>query len=321
MRQQNILQIPLTTLYTRRTIVLLRIFIIKMLNTENENSVTLLQPGKGKSVNALKATTERKSLHTLQPRADLTGLCRHGDLGSPKKAKAKKFAPSKKSVKVFEDSGADKRTARLTPDDSLDGSTCGCQCHKKAKREAAEEDAMCNVEDWQQLAEARREALNESLIENAELHDKIQELENENAQLTKLADQAEFFAETLKGLGVLNENEETDGDEVAEDEQQEGDDYVDSESEREEEGEAEDNKVVAVDPNEEEDGETERENIAEEEEEADRQPKGENESSPRASGDEYDTDYTSSYPDTVSTPSPVSSSTDSEALCGYDSDC
>ncbi|KAL3868770.1 hypothetical protein ACJMK2_041533 [Sinanodonta woodiana] len=60
---------------------------------------------------------------------------------------------------------------------------------------------------WQQLAEERRVALNDSLKENEELIKEIDELKEENAKLSKLASQAEYFADILKT--VMGDDEDS----------------------------------------------------------------------------------------------------------------
>ncbi|KAK3577582.1 hypothetical protein CHS0354_026550 [Potamilus streckersoni] len=67
---------------------------------------------------------------------------------------------------------------------------------------------------WQQLAEERRVALNDSLKENEQLIKEIDELKEENAKLSKLASQAEYFADILKTVMGDDEDSSQKGNEV-----------------------------------------------------------------------------------------------------------
>lgn len=64
---------------------------------------------------------------------------------------------------------------------------------------------------WKQLAEERRLALNDSLHENESLHKEVNELKEENAKLSQLASQAEYFATVIKDI-MGDENEEKSND-------------------------------------------------------------------------------------------------------------
>lgn len=63
---------------------------------------------------------------------------------------------------------------------------------------------------WKELAEERRKALNESLHENEQLHKEVSELKEENEKLSKVAGQAEYFANVLKDVLGADDDEEED---------------------------------------------------------------------------------------------------------------
>lgn len=64
---------------------------------------------------------------------------------------------------------------------------------------------------WKELAEERRKALNESLHENEQLHKELLELKEENEKLSKVASQAEYFANVLKEvLGAEEDKDDLD---------------------------------------------------------------------------------------------------------------
>ncbi|CAC5373793.1 GMNN [Mytilus coruscus] len=65
---------------------------------------------------------------------------------------------------------------------------------------------------WKELAEERRKALNESLHENEQLHKEVSELKDENDKLSKVASQAEYFANVLKEVLGAEEEDKDDQD-------------------------------------------------------------------------------------------------------------
>lgn len=82
---------------------------------------------------------------------------------------------------------------------------CECACHTTEEDAWAEKEAYrLMVQDeipadyWKDLAEARRAALEEALIENKELHEKLSQLEMEKDALSELASHADYFASVLK---------------------------------------------------------------------------------------------------------------------------
>ncbi|XP_052085609.1 geminin-like [Mytilus californianus] len=65
---------------------------------------------------------------------------------------------------------------------------------------------------WKELAEERRKALDESLHENEQLHKEVSELKDENDKLSKVASQAEYFANVLKEVLGAEEEDKDDQD-------------------------------------------------------------------------------------------------------------
>ncbi|XP_076102789.1 uncharacterized protein LOC143071956 [Mytilus galloprovincialis] len=65
---------------------------------------------------------------------------------------------------------------------------------------------------WKDLAEERRKALDESLHENEQLHKEVSELKDENDKLSKVASQAEYFANVLKEVLGADEEDKDDQD-------------------------------------------------------------------------------------------------------------
>ncbi|XP_063440595.1 geminin-like [Mytilus trossulus] len=63
---------------------------------------------------------------------------------------------------------------------------------------------------WKDLAEERRKALDESLHENEQLHKEVTELKDENDKLSKVASQAEYFANVLKEVLGADEEDKDD---------------------------------------------------------------------------------------------------------------
>ncbi|XP_033645440.1 geminin-like [Asterias rubens] len=66
---------------------------------------------------------------------------------------------------------------------------------------------------WKDIAEERRVALEDTLVENQQLHETIGELRTENGRLQEMADQAEYLANVLQNV---IDGKEMDADEEAE---------------------------------------------------------------------------------------------------------
>ncbi|ELU13276.1 hypothetical protein CAPTEDRAFT_146297 [Capitella teleta] len=81
---------------------------------------------------------------------------------------------------------------------------CWCPCHHEEQRTAEQEAYELMVQEeitpeyWKLLAEQRREALDETLEENSQLHDEVEKLREENKSLSEMAQNAEYFASILK---------------------------------------------------------------------------------------------------------------------------
>ena len=143
------------------------------------------------------------------------GLTRDTPLSS--KQKVKRINTAEK-VSIYQDPPlaasspvAQKKSSSSSQTDSDD---CWCKCHAEEPQHnlSPEEEAellMVNEEVpenyWKELAEQRREALNETLEENEQLHKSIAELKEENK---RLSEQGDTLAKFL--LEVADEQEEKD---------------------------------------------------------------------------------------------------------------
>ncbi|XP_069126982.1 geminin-like [Argopecten irradians] len=157
-------------------------------------------------LNRLAPTDVRKTLQTLQ----YSAVKDRKNLGKDALLNAQKEKCGKDSIQIYVDPE--------TPD-SKDKTfdEKGVQTEKKSLSEEGVDqeayDLMVNEEIpenyWRDLAERRREALDESLTENEQLHSEIEELRNENQKLEKMANQAEYFAGVIKELvGVVDDSED-----------------------------------------------------------------------------------------------------------------
>ncbi|KAK2164525.1 hypothetical protein LSH36_62g01066 [Paralvinella palmiformis] len=162
---------------------------------------------------------ERKTLRTLQLCADDFCLTRSGEQSKNKAGKddaLPKIISSKKQIAVFEDPVPDReiKTSKL-PDGTevLSSQTeCTCRCHEKTEEERLYElmTAEPTLQEWKKLAEERRQALEETLVENRQLHFEIVELKNEikslNNKVSNLKEERDYFASVLQN--ALNDDED-----------------------------------------------------------------------------------------------------------------
>ncbi|XP_067679533.1 geminin-like [Haliotis asinina] len=162
--------------------------------------------------------TQRKTLQTLQLSAlgekNLSGkgICRT-DNGKNKK----RIKPSNERVKVFEDENPPPATAPLITQATQ---TETDEDHTNNKDELdnladADQDALElmsgeNVPEnyWRLLAEERRNALNDTLEENEQLHKEVDSLREENEKLSELASKAEYLSSVLQS--VISDEEDND---------------------------------------------------------------------------------------------------------------
>ncbi|XP_060073405.1 uncharacterized protein LOC132553194 [Ylistrum balloti] len=170
-------------------------------------------------LNRLAPLDGRKTLQTLQ----YSAVKDRKNLGKDALLNAQKEKCGKDTIQIYVDP-----ETPATKDKTYDDK--GVQTEKKSKlvddidQEAY--DLMVNEEIpenyWRDLAERRREALDESLNENEQLHSEIEELRNENEKLTKMASQAEYFADVIQELvGVSEEKETKESEEKSEDHEEE----------------------------------------------------------------------------------------------------
>lgn len=161
------------------------------------------------NVKVLKGTNhkkvERKTLQVLQQTPD-NRLTRKGEGLLAKSTKVSKIGFS-----VFKDCSTPKTVAKK---ECIHASTqtesegcCACACHIDPVEESAEDEAYRLMgqaeipEDyWKEIAETRRQALDDSLLENELLNSEVTELKEDNKRLSELAANAEYFANILKEL-------------------------------------------------------------------------------------------------------------------------
>jgi len=220
----------------------------KMSNTENMPPTATINLAKDslKTGVQVKATIKskqvldsgRKKLQTLQPSSKNQTLLVGAD-GQLRMSGSKKD----KEFKVFADP-----TASSTPEKKCDGASLtdsaiqAVPVVSEGSSQVEEEDTavaraqaeMYGEEElgtdyWRDLAEKRREALEQSLIENEELHTSLTMVEEEKGlvekerdSLKEMADQAEELAKIVKGL-VSEVDSEGESDATKEDEEEGGD--------------------------------------------------------------------------------------------------
>ncbi|XP_033738670.1 geminin-like [Pecten maximus] len=172
-------------------------------------------------LNRLAPSDGRKTLQTLQ----YSAVKDRKNLGKDALLNAQKEKCGKDSIQIYVDPETPDVKSK-TFDDK------GVQTDKKSISEDDIDqeayDLMVNEEIpenyWRDLAERRREALDESLNENEQLHGEIDELRNENQKLEKMASQAEYFAGVIQELvGVGEETEAEDSEDKSEDQEEERD--------------------------------------------------------------------------------------------------
>ncbi|XP_071835498.1 uncharacterized protein [Apostichopus japonicus] len=175
--------------------------------------------------------SQRKSLQQLQPSAGddskLVGKDgfvrsvnqkprtpkrkRDGDGEKPAKRHAKFIAKPSKKFSVYKD---------ITAEGSKSSGETVAQKTKKTPEEEAYE-LMVQEEIpekyWEDIAEERRVALENTLNENERLHTEVNDLKEENQRLKVTADQAVYLAEVVQDL-LGEKEEEEDGEKEDEDE-------------------------------------------------------------------------------------------------------
>ncbi|XP_052217399.1 geminin-like isoform X2 [Dreissena polymorpha] len=194
-----------------------------------ENLYSLSQPKKM----AITVKDERRTLKTLQ----LTPVGKLSGVEKPAKTLIQtKIFPSTKPVKVFEDKprvpsplarSVQEMCIQASPESSevevqtdpseLEGATGGRgDAHNDSGVGADQEAYDLMVKDpipesyWRELAEERRLSLAEALAENEALHQSMEELKEENLNLSLLAGQAEHLA------SILDDALSSDADDTAE---------------------------------------------------------------------------------------------------------
>ncbi|XP_021363107.1 geminin-like isoform X1 [Mizuhopecten yessoensis] len=172
----------------------------------SEDGLTRLAPSDG-----------RKTLQTLQ----YSAVKDRKSLGKDALLNAQKEKSGKDTIQIYADPKTPDIKSKTFDDKAV-------QTEKKSKSEEDIDqeayDLMVNEDIpenyWRDLAERRREALNESLNENEQLHNEVDELRNENEKLTNMASQAEYFAGVIQELvGVSEESEDKSDDQEEEEEQ------------------------------------------------------------------------------------------------------
>ncbi|XP_046550320.1 geminin-like [Haliotis rubra] len=162
--------------------------------------------------------TQRKTLQTLQLSAigekNISGKgINRTDNGKNKK----KIKPSNERVKVFEDENPPLISAPLITqatqtetDEDHTNNRDGLDDLAEADREALELMSGENVPEnyWRLLAEERRNALNDTLEENEQLHKEVDSLRDENEKLSDLASKAEYLSSVLQS--VISDEEDND---------------------------------------------------------------------------------------------------------------
>ncbi|XP_060578954.1 geminin-like [Ruditapes philippinarum] len=195
---------------------------------------------------------ERRTLKTLQ-------LSSNGTLiGSEKHSGKSRIVASKKPLKIFQDKqsiGVSKLTREVETQTSVcqhesetqtdvsgaTGVTTDTDCHNDSGTADLDQEAYdLMVKDpipesyWRELAEERRLSLAEALAENEILHQSMEELKEENQNLSLLAGQAEHLASVLNDvLGDDGEDKEETADSDKE-EADDGEDDVKNESDNQE---------------------------------------------------------------------------------------
>ncbi|KAL4236531.1 hypothetical protein ACF0H5_004916 [Mactra antiquata] len=186
-------------------------------SSNKENSANL---DNVKKISLTSGMTERKSLKTLQLSSD-------GRLyGSENSSNVKRIVPSKKPVKIFPDSSTpkldrikrinigvqvsviqqdsetqteDKNAPNVKVTDSHNDSGFGVTDIDQEAYDLMVKDPIPE-NYWRELAEERRLSLAEALAENEMLHQSMEELKEENQNLSLLAGQAEHLASVLNNV-------------------------------------------------------------------------------------------------------------------------
>jgi len=190
------------------------------------------KPGVGKSSTKPKLGGDRKKLQTLQPSGKNQKLLVGAD-GQLRMSGSKKDS----AVKIYSDPQAsstpERKSSTSTPKAKLleagvQASVAmkegGTQVEERdtaqAKAEAFMYEEEFPAEYWRELAEKRREALEQSLLENEELHTSLNMVEEEKSFLAQerdglkeMAEQAEELAKIVKGLVATDDDEEESDDE------------------------------------------------------------------------------------------------------------
>ncbi|XP_071119353.1 geminin-like [Haliotis cracherodii] len=161
--------------------------------------------------------TQRKTLQTLQLSAigekSLSGKgINRNDTGKNKK----KIKPSNERVKVFEDEKPstfiplETRATQTEIDEDHADNGDELDDLAEADREALELMSGDHVPEnyWKLLAEERRNALNDTLEENEQLHKEVDSLKEENEKLSDLASKAEYLSGILQS--VISDEEDND---------------------------------------------------------------------------------------------------------------
>jgi len=190
------------------------------------------KPGMVKSSAKPKLGGDRKKLQTLQPSGKNQKLLVGAD-GQLRMSGSKKDS----AVKIYSDPQAsstpERKSSTSTPKAKLleagvQASVAmkegGTQVEERdtaqAKAEAFMYEEEYPAEYWRELAEKRREALEQSLLENEELHTSLNMVEEEKSFLAQerdglkeMAEQAEELAKIVKGLVTTDDEEEESDDE------------------------------------------------------------------------------------------------------------
>ncbi|XP_072016954.1 uncharacterized protein [Amphiura filiformis] len=127
--------------------------------------------------------------------------------------KSERKAKASSSTRISGSTRSDgQKTFAIFKDSSASSDDSDQEKTKTAEEEAYELMVQEPVPDsyWKQLAEQRREALEDTLRENEQLHDEVAELKADNERLKIMADQAEYLATVVQELmGDEEDNEKT----------------------------------------------------------------------------------------------------------------